>query len=124
MNEQMLTWGFTRLSCESCIYYRNSDDGTIISTVHINDFLSIASNKEENEKFKDQLWSVWTISDLGAVCFVVGIAVAWDRPNHTVMLSQTALIDKIITQFGQKNALPATIPMDPGLKLQHMDYKK
>ena len=124
MNEQMLTWGFTRLSCESCIYYRNSDNGTIISAVHVDDFLSIASNKEENERFKDQMRSVWTISDLGAVRFVVGIAVAWDRPNRTVMLSQTALIDKIVTQFGQKNASPASVPMDPGLKLRRADYKK
>ena len=124
MNDQMLSWGFTHLSCESCIYYRNSDSGTIISAVHVDDFLSIASNKMENEKFKDQMRSIWTISDLGAVRFVVGIAVTWDRPNRTVMLSQTALIDKIVTQFGQRNASPAPVPMDPGLKLRRADYKK
>ena len=124
MNEQMLAWGFTRLSCESCIYYRNSDTGTIVSAVHVDDFLSIASCKEENERFKDQMRSVWTISDLGAVRFVVGIAVAWDRPNRTVMLSQTALIDKIVAQFGQKGASPASVPMDPGLKLRRADYKR
>ena len=67
---------------------------------------------------------VWTISDLGTVCFVIGITVAWDRPNHTVMLLQMALIDKIIAQFGQKNASPAPVPMDPGLKLWRPDYKK
>ena len=124
MNEQMLSWGFTRLSCESCIYYRSSDSGTIISAVHVDDFLSIASNKDENERFKNQMRDVWTISDLGAVRFVVGIAVTWDQPNHTVMLSQTALIDKIVSQFGQKNASPAPVPMDPGLKLRRADYKK
>ena len=60
---------------------------------------------------------VWTISDLGTIHFVVGITITGDRPNHTVMLSQTALIDKIVTQFGQKNTSPAPVPMDPGLKL-------
>lgn len=120
----MISWGFTRLSCESCIYYRTSDSGTVISAVHVDDFLSIASNKGENERFKNQMCNVWTISDLGAVRFVVGIAVTWDRPNRTVMLSQTALIDKIVSQFGQKNASPAPVPMDPGLKLRRADYKK
>ena len=124
MNEQMLSWGFTRLSCESCIYYRKSNSGTIVSAVHVDDFLSIASNREENERFKDQMHRVWTISDLGAVRFVVGIAVTWDRPNRAVFLSQTALIDKIIAQFGQKSASPAPVPMDPGLKLRRADYKK
>ena len=124
MNEQMLSWGFTRLSCESCIYYRSSDSGTIISAVHVDDFLSIASNKDENECFKNQMCNVWTISNLGALRFVVGIAVTWDWPNHMVLLSQTALIDKIVSQFSQKYASPAPVPMDPGLKLRRTDYKK
>ena len=67
--------------------------------------------------------ATWTISDLRNVRFVVGIAVTWDRPNKTVMLSQTALIDKIITQFGQRNASPSSPPMDPGLKLWRAKYK-
>lgn len=40
------------------------------------------------------------------------------------MLSQTALINKIVAQFGQKNASPAPVPMDLGLKLRRADYKK
>ena len=123
MNEQMLSWGFTRLSHESCIYYRSSNSGTIVLAIHVDGFLSIVSNKEENKQFKSQMCNV-TISDLGAVHFVVGITITWDRPNCTVMLSQTTLIDKIVAQFGQKNASPAPVPMDPGLKLRCTDYKK
>ena len=119
MNEQMLTWGFTWLSCESCIYYRSSDSRT-----NVDNFLLIVSNKTENERFKDQMRNIWTISDLGAVRFVVGIAVTWDRPNCTVMLSQTALIDKIVSRFSQRNASLAPVPMDPGLKLRRANYKK
>jgi hypothetical protein len=63
----------------------------------------------------------WTISDLGSVRFVVGIAVERDRQNHSVYLSQTALIDKIIRQFGQENASTISTPMDHGLKLRRMD---
>ena len=94
-----------------------TETGTIISAVHVDDFLSIASNKEENEHFRDQMQNIWTILDHGAICFIVGIAVTWDQPNHTVVLFQTALIDKIVSQFGHKNALPTPILMDPGLKL-------
>ena len=65
----------------------------------------------------------WTISDLGSVHFIVGIAVNWDRPNHTIMLSQTALIDKIVAQFGQRNASPSSLLMDPRLKLRCANYK-
>ena len=123
MNEKMLSWGFKCLSCESCIYYLKTDTGTVICAVHIDDFLSIGSNRCKNESFKNKMCATWIISDLRNVRFIVGIAVTWDRPNKTVMLSQTTLIDEIITQFGQRNALPSSLPMDPGLKLQCANYK-
>jgi len=40
------------------------------------------------------------------------------------MLSQTALVNKIVSQFSQRKASPTPVPMDPGLKLWHADYKK
>lgn len=121
VNEKMLSWGFKRLECESCIYFRSTDQGTIIAALHVDDFLSIASSKAENDRFKDQMRQVWTISDLGTPRFVVGIAVEWDRLNHTVKLSQTALIDKVINQFGQKDASPLSLPMDPNTRLRCVD---
>ena len=75
MNDAMLTWGFTRLSCESCVYFRKTETGTVISVVHVDDFLSIASSKDENERFKLQMKSLWTISDLGEAKHVVEIAI-------------------------------------------------
>ncbi|KAG6874705.1 hypothetical protein C0992_006926, partial [Termitomyces sp. T32_za158] len=45
------------------------------------------------------------------------MAVKWDRQMHTVKLLQTALIQKIINQFGQSDAVPLSLPMEPGLKL-------
>ena len=92
MNDAMLSWGFTRLSCESCIYYRKTETGTIISAVHVNDFLSVATSKTENESFKTQMKSLWTISDLGEAKHCVGIAISRNVPERTVRLSHKALI--------------------------------
>jgi Reverse transcriptase (RNA-dependent DNA polymerase) len=121
MNDAMLSWGFTRLSCESCIYYRKSKTGIIISAVHVDDFLSIASSKDENEAFKNQMKSLWTISDLGEAKHCVGIAIRRNKTNKTVHLSQKALIDKVVQQFGQQDSHPVSTPMDPGLKLHRPD---
>ena len=121
MNDAMLSWGFTRLSCESCIYYRKTDTGVVISAVHVDDFLTIATSKAENELFKMQMKSLWTISDLGEAKHCVGIAISRNMPERTVSLSQKALIDKIIQQFGQSESHPISTPMDPGLKLRRID---
>lgn len=118
LNERMVSWGFERLACESCIYYRKSPTGTTIAAVHVDDFLSIASSKDENERFKDQMREVWTISDLGTPKHIVGVSVEWDRDNKAVALSQTAFITRVVQQFGQAEAHPLSLPMDPGLKLR------
>ena len=62
---------------------------------------------------------IWKILDLGGMKFCMGIVIVQDRENHTISLSQTALIDRIITQFRQQDAYPNKTPMDPGLKLRH-----
>jgi len=61
---------------------------------------------------------IWTISVLGEARFCVGIAIFCNKEAQTISLSQTALIDRIITQFGQQDAYPTKTPMDPGLKLR------
>lgn len=118
MNEAMVGWGFTRLTSESCIYFRCQTSGTVIACVHVDDFASIANPPSENKRFKEEMKSIWTISDLGEAKFVVGISIARNRLTNTVQLSQTALIDKIIKIFGQTDAHPVSTPMEPGLKLR------
>lgn len=121
LNERMIAWGFTRLACESCIYYRKSTTRTVIAAIHVDDFLSIASSKAENERFKTQLREAWTISDLGTPRYIVGVSVDWDRTTQTVALSQTAFIDRVVQQFGQSDAHPLSLPMEPGSKLRRPD---
>ena len=102
LNETMvIKWGFTRLACKSCVYYKKSAYSTVIAVVHMDNFLSIASSRQANEHFKLQLQETWTILDLGTPCQIVWIAIKCDRPNQTVYLSQTPVIDQLIMQFGQ-----------------------
>ena len=123
MNEAMLSWGFTRLSCESCIYYRKEESGTLVAAVHVDDFLSIASKLSENERFKAQMREIWKISSSGEAKYCVGIGIMRNHQERTILLSQTALIDKIICQFGQQDSFPTNSPMDPGLKLRRPEKK-
>jgi hypothetical protein len=97
MNDAMLTWGFKHLSSESCIYYRSRPSGCVIAAVHIDNFLSIASQPSENAHFKAQMRTIWTISDLGEPKFCIGIGIQRDLSTSMVFLSQVTLIDRVIT---------------------------
>ena len=118
LDAQMEKWGFKHLECESCVYYRKTEHGTVIVSVHVDDFLSISDKKEKNDRFLDDMEKVWKISRLRTPKHLVGMGITWDHPNKIVKLSQTALIDKIIAQFGQCDVTPLSILIDQGLKLR------
>jgi hypothetical protein len=61
------------------------------------------------------------LSDLGAVKFALGISVTRDRSSRTIQLSQTALIDRVIEQFGQTEAHPVDTPMVLGTQILRPD---
>ncbi len=113
----MISLGFTRISCEYCIYFRESASGSIIAGVHVDDFAIAGSSLTAISEFKHELSSVWTISDLGESKFCIGIAISRDHASRVVSLSQTALIDRIIAQYGLSDAHPVSTPMEAGLHL-------
>ncbi|CDO77251.1 hypothetical protein BN946_scf184753.g1 [Trametes cinnabarina] len=112
MHSHLVSAGFTRIDSEYCIYYRTSPEGTVITGVHVDDFLAIASSPAAGALFKADLRRAWTISDLGEARFCIGIAIERDRATRTIRISQTALIDRVITQFGLADAHPVATPME------------
>lgn len=74
--------GFSCLKSEACLYYRQTDQETVITSVHMDDFHSIVSIKEANSHFKEQLKQTWVTSDLGTPKHIVGMAVEWDYNQH------------------------------------------
>jgi hypothetical protein len=113
--------GFQRLVCEWCVYRQQTATGTTIFAVHVDDIISISSSPDENTCFKAQLHDHWELSNLGPVKYALGIAIQCDWQNHTITLSQTALIDWIIEQFGQSDANHVDTPMVTGLQIIRSD---
>lgn len=95
--------------------------GTVIFGVHIDDIYSIADPPKENDQFKADLRSKWDISDLGPVKYALGIAIERDYDMHTISLSQTAFIDRLISRFNLSEAHPVDTPMVQGLQIRHPD---
>jgi hypothetical protein len=116
-NNEVMSWGFLCLPCKWCIYYHSSPSGTVIFSIHVDDIFAVASSPEELKSFKALLQKKWEISDLGPTHFVLGIAINRDRPSHSISLSQTAYIDRLLIHFDVGNAKSAETPMVTGLHL-------
>jgi hypothetical protein len=120
LDNLMASWGFHRILCEWCVYMRTdprSGDSNIV-VVHVDDMICAAPTRADNEAFKAQLQTKWEISDLGNVKYCLGIGIIRDPEQRTINLSQTALIDRLVTQFFQSDTHPVSSPMDTGLRLR------
>jgi hypothetical protein len=116
MNDKLIAMGFKRLANEHCIYIRSRSSGTIVTGIHVDDFLGTASSDNEMLAFKADLAKHWTITDGGEAKFIVGIRVDRDVQSRTISLWQPALIDKIIATHGMTNAHVVATPLSPGAK--------
>jgi len=88
----------------------------------VDDFFTTTSSFAQASTFKNQLASIWEILDLGEAKFCLGIAIERDLVNQHIYLSQTALIDKILTLFNMTNCNPVSTPMEAGLSC-HSDIE-
>ena len=118
MNKALLSWGFKHLAADPCIYHCHTKLGTIVTAIHIDDFLIAGSSPETCASFKSQLKTLWSISNLGDATFCVGIATSRDCTTRTISISQTTLINLIISTFGQSDMHLISMPMDHAIQLQ------
>ena len=122
LHASFLGLGFRCFDCEWCVYSRRLDNGDLtVIVVHVDDMLVASSNEEEAGRFQTELEATWQISALGEPKLIVGIALRRNRAARTIALSQTALIDKIVSTYGQGDAKPASTPMVHGVLLRRPD---
>ena len=122
LHSSFLSWGFSCSECEWCVYtHRSANGDASIVIVHVDDMLAASSNKTEAMRFRSELDATWQMTTLGEPKLVVGLTLQCDREAKTIHLSQTALIDKIISLYRQNNAKITNSPMVHGTQLLHPD---
>jgi hypothetical protein len=52
MNTGMASLGFTRISCKYCLYFQETETGSVLTSIHIDDFLMAVSSLLEASPFK------------------------------------------------------------------------
>ena len=95
-NSAILRWNFVQLSYEWCIYICCSPTGTIIFSMHVDNIFSTASSAAKNNHFAALLKSRWEISELRPAKFTLRITFSPNHSTHTISLSQTMFINKIV----------------------------
>jgi Reverse transcriptase (RNA-dependent DNA polymerase)/gag-polypeptide of LTR copia-type len=113
----LLELGFMRTEVDHGVFFKEVGNHIIIFAVHVDDGMVTGSSVPLINKFKEEMNAKYTLTDLGAVNWLLVIKITRDLVNRTISLSQHAYIDAIITKFNFDDLKPLSIPMDPSAPL-------
>ena len=121
LHKAVSEWGFTRVFCDWCVYIHRTPNGTVIFAVHVDDIFSIADPPKENAQFRDQLKSVWDISDLGPAKFALGLkpllstvsSHSLAKPTHTPPTPQWSPDSNYADQISRAPPHPRSLTGSP-----------
>ena len=99
------------------MFFKEVGKHIIIFAVHVDDGMVTGSNVALINKFKVEMNKKYSLTDLGAVNWLLSIKIIHDLVNKTLSLSQHAYINAIITKFNFDDLKPSSIPMDPSAPL-------
>ncbi|WVZ93229.1 hypothetical protein U9M48_039227 [Paspalum notatum var. saurae] len=107
--------GFQRSSSEHGIYTRGHGDSRLIIGVYVDDLIISGASGEEISCFKQEMKSIFSMSDLGLLSYYLGIEVSQGRDGIT--LCQAAYAKKLLERCGLAHCNAAKVPMEERMKL-------
>ena len=87
---------------------------TLIIVVWVDDMVIAGQAARRIERFKADFSEHFIITDLGEICYVLGILVSRDRANRLIYLSQEAYLKQVLERFGMASAHPVSTPLTVG----------
>ena len=114
----MTTHDFKRINCNSCVYFKKSDDGSFVYLLlYVDEMLIAAEDKEEIRKIKVQLNKDFEMKNLGMTKNILGMEILRDRKASKLYVSQKGYIKKVIHKFNMQNDKTVSSPLATHFKL-------
>jgi hypothetical protein len=92
-----------------------------VLAVHVDDCVITGSSEELISKYKRELDSRYSLTDLGPIHWLLGIKVTRNRDAHTVLLLQVSYINTILSRFSLSDAKPVATPIVPSTSYSKTD---
>ena len=76
--------GFQQIAHEAAVYRRGSGRTVLLVGIYVDDLIITGAEEEEMVKFKAQMKDKFDMSDLGLLCFYLGVEVRQDASGITL----------------------------------------
>jgi hypothetical protein len=121
LNSVLEELGFTRLKTDYCCYVRRNGEDFTILLIWVDDFISISTEDEENNRTEKELQAHFEVKSLGQPSILLGIKLR--QEDHIISLSQTHFINTLLEKFRSQDANTVNTLLDPHVKRDDIDEK-
>ena len=117
LDKRLRLKGFNPLCSDPCVYVRRRAGNLEIISVWVDDLLIFTNSDPIMESLKNELHSIFDITDIGEPTKIVGIEVTIQ--GNSVTISQTKYIESILRHEGMDpdKTKPVKSPLDPNIQL-------
>jgi hypothetical protein len=102
--------GFVRCLSKHAVYTRGSGADCLLLGVYVDDLIITGAFTTTIGVFKEEMMSIFKMSDLGLLSYYLGIEVI-QQPG-CILLCQAAYVDKLLEKAGLDSCNPAAVPME------------
>jgi hypothetical protein len=107
--------GFVKCPSDHAVYTRRKDGGRLLLGVYVDDLIITGTSTAAIGEFKQEMTSLFRMSDLGLLSYYLGIEVT-QRPG-CIRLGQAAYAEKLLDRMGMSDCNSTAAPMELRLKL-------
>lgn len=107
--------GFKKSEADPAVFYIHQGTNIIILACHVDDCTIAGSSQELVQSYKEKLKNKYSLTDLGAANWLLGVKITRDLEARTLSLSQSSYINSILTRFNFTDLKPFATPMDPSI---------
>lgn len=108
----LLEYGFTQSGHDHYLFVKVTGSRFLGLVVYVDDVLITASDDYDISDLKTHLHSLFTIKDLGAIHYFLGVEISLSTAG--TYLSQLKYILDLLTEIGLTGAKPADLPLPQG----------
>ncbi len=116
-------FGLKNSAADRCVYIRRTSDEVTIGVIHVDDAVFGSNKKEVLQNICNHLSGEFQVQSLPPIRFL-GINMSRDRSNKRIFLSQTHMVEKLVTRFGMESVKPRAVPADPNKRLSDCPKSK
>ena len=96
----MKQYGFQASEADPCVYVKREDQEVIVVIIFVDDLIITGSCERIVQDFKAAISKRFSMKDLGALKWILGVEIKRDRSRRRIEMTQKAYINQMLERFG------------------------